>query len=255
MLTKFLTKKMKNDKLAGVLEELGLNEKEAKVYLGALSLGPTTVFKISQTAEIKRTTVYSILESLKKQGLIRIEIKGFKKLYAAENPEKLESMINNRRELLNKTLPEFAALYNLQGGGSLIKYYEGWQASKAVFLELLKEVKPHDDYLVITDQQKWYELDPKFFQKFIEKRAKLNLKIHLLFQDSKIARYHKKLQKNFNEKIKILPKRTDLTTNLIILPHKVVIHQLISPYIAIVIENKSVVKMCREMFEIIWRSI
>lgn len=246
---------MKNLKLISILEELGLNEKEARVYLAALSLGQVNVFKISKVAEIKRTTVYSILESLKKQGLIRIEIKRLKKMYVAERPEKLEAIINAKKELLRKALPEFSALYNLGGGESFVKYYEGWQANKAIFLELLKEVKPHDDYLVITNQEKWYKLDPKFFQKFIEKRARLNIKIRLLLQDSKIAREHKKLQKNFNEKIKILPRGTVLNTNLIVLQHKIVIHQLITPYIAIVIENKSVVRMCREMFEIIWHSI
>lgn len=176
-------------------------------------------------------------------------------MYVAERPEKLEAIINAKKELLRKALPEFSALYNLGGGESFVKYYEGWQANKAIFLELLKEVKPHDDYLVITNQEKWYKLDPKFFQKFIEKRARLNIKIRLLLQDSKIAREHKKLQKNFNEKIKILPRGTVLNTNLIVLQHKIVIHQLITPYIAIVIENKSVVRMCREMFEIIWHSI
>ena len=42
---------------------------------------------------------------------------------------------------------------------------------------------------------------------------------------------------------------------MVITPKKVVIHQLNDPIIAIVIENKNISKMNKEMFEIIWDSI
>ena len=105
---------MKSEKLTNILENLGLTENEAKVYLASLSLGQSTILKISRTAEIKRTTIYSVIESLKQKGLMKIEIKGWKKLFVAESPEKLDVMIKNRREELKSSLPEFLALYNLQ---------------------------------------------------------------------------------------------------------------------------------------------
>src|SRR3989338_6121463 len=113
---------MKNTKLIELLEELGLSENESKVYFASLSLGPATIIRIANTAEIKRTTVYSVVEALKQKGLINLEIKGFKKLYAAENPEKLETILEVKRNKLKAMLPEFAGLYNLKGGESFIKY-------------------------------------------------------------------------------------------------------------------------------------
>lgn len=246
---------MKNNRLTLILTNLGLNEKEAAVYLACLSLGPTTILKISRSAVLKRATVYMIVESLKQKGLINMEVKGFKTLFAAEDPEKLETMLEIKREELKIALPELVALYNLKGGEGKIKYYEGLKSVKSVYEFLLKDIKPHEDYLVIGDQNLWYKLDSKYFQDFIEKRSKLNINIRLLFPDSAIAREHKKFEKNYNEKIKILPPGTVLTTNMVIIPKLLVVHQLTPPIMAIVIENKSAIQMQRELFDIIWKSI
>jgi len=246
---------MKNSRLFSALINLGLNEKEAMVYLACLSLGPTTVLKISRSAGLKRATVYTVIETLKQRGLINMEVKGFKTLFAAEDPEKLETMLKLKRKELEEVLPDLSAMYNLKGGEGKIKYYEGLESVKSVYNSLLRDIKPSEDYLVIGDQNLWHKLDEDFFQDFIVRRSKLNIKIRLLFPDSKIAREHKKIEKNFNEKIKILQPDTTLTTNIVITPQRLIIHQLTAPIMAIVIENKSTIQTQRELFEIIWRSI
>lgn len=247
--------KISDESLQKSLTDFGLSEKEAKVYMAALGLGPTTALKITRFSGLKRPTVYLILESLMKKGLFSIEVKGFKKSYRAESPDRLEAIFDQKKHELTKTLPFLRDLYSKDKSDSFIRYYEGLEAVKLVYEELLDTVRPKDDYLVIGNQEEWLSLDKKFFQKFIEKRAKLNLNIRLLFQDSTLAREHKKFEKNYNEKIKVLPRKTTLTTNMVITPNKVVIHQLASPILAIVIENKNVVKMNKEMFEIMWNSI
>lgn len=246
---------MKNSRLSSVLINLGLSEKEAEVYLTCLSLGPTTALKISRSAVLKRATVYTVIETLKHKGLISMEVKGFKTLLVAEDPEKLETILKSKREELKAVSPELAALYNLKGGEGKIRYYEGLESVKSVYESLLRDIKPHDNYLIIGEQSFWYKLDPQYFQDFIVRRSKLNINIRLLLSDSKIAREHKKAEKNYNERIKILPPNTNLNTNTVITPQYLVIHQLTPPIVAVVIENKSTIQTQRELFEIIWRSI
>ncbi len=244
----------KNNKLVEILKGAGLSDNESLVYFTLLSLGSSSVLNISRASGIKRTTVYSTLESLKQKGLVSIEMRGLKSFFVAENPEKLESVLEERKNKFKSALGEFSSLYNLKGGESFIKYYEGIEAVKNIYENLLKDIRPHEDYLVVGDQSHWMNLDPDYFQKFIEKRAKLNINIRLLFTDSDIARKHKKFEKNYNEKIKILPKNTKLKTNLVITPQRVVVHQLTEPIMAIVIENKSIIQMHKELFEIIWNT-
>lgn len=242
----------KQNSLQKTLIDIGLSESEASVYLASLSLGPATMLQISKASEVKRATAYSIIDSLSQKGIMRIEPRGFKRVFAAEPPEKLEALLTARHEQLKNILPELSALYNLKGGEGFIKYYEGLPAVKGVYEDLLRDIRSGEDYLVVGAQKAWHELDPVFFQNFIERRAKLPIKIRLLFEDSKISQEHKKFERNYNENIRILPKTTKLTTNLVITPQKVVIHQLTPPIIAIVIENQSVIRMCREFFEIMW---
>ena len=243
---------MKNKKLVSVLLDLGLTENEANVYLASISTGPATIMKIAQTAEMKRTTVYSIVETLKKEGLMLIEMKGWKKLYVAESPEKLKTLLNNKKRRLQDNLPEFLALYNLKGNESFIKYYEGSKAIETVYENLLKELKAKDFYLVLSNTKRWVSSDSDFFKNFMKRRGKMNLDLRMLLQRLDVVeRYRNQAGGN----IRFLPKKSQITSSLTIVPKKIVIHQLTPPIMAIVIESPSIIKMNKEMFEIMWEAV
>jgi sugar-specific transcriptional regulator TrmB len=244
-----------DEQLFKILTDTGLSGHEARVYLAALSLGPTTILQISRESGVKRTTIYSTIESLKQKGLISIEPRGFKQVYVAEDPAKLELVFESRRQTLYDKLPELSALYNLQGGESVVKYYEGLESVKNIYESMLRDIRPREDYMVITDNERWYNLDPKYFEKFLQKRARVNINIRVLLQNSEAARKHKQMEQVYNEKVKLLPPKVKLTTNLVLIPRRLMFHQLIPPITAIVIENKSAIKMQQEMFEILWDSI
>lgn len=246
---------MKNEKLLHILTEIGLSEDEASVYLSTLSLGTTSVLRISQATNIKRTTVYGIIDSLKEKGLMRVELKGLKQFYAAENPERLEIMLERRKSDFTKNLPEFMALYKLEGGESVMKYYTGIPAMQEVYRNMLKELKPRDFYFVIANQENWYNLDPKFALAHMEERSKKNIVSKLLFQDSPTAREHHKLQRNYNQEVRLLPLGTSLNVDTVLVPTKFITLELTPPYRTIVIENKSIIELHKEMFEIMWDAI
>jgi sugar-specific transcriptional regulator TrmB len=247
---------MQNDKLLSSLAQFGLEETEASVYLAALSLGATTVLKLSKQTNIKRTTLYEIVDSLIRKGLMKKEIRGFKTLYAAEHPERLESTLDSKRALLARVLPELEGLYNLKGTESTLKYYEGLKAVENIYDDLLKELKPHDFYCAISNIAEWQVLDEEFFMtNHVEKRASMRIDTKLLFVDSPTAQKRKQTERNFNEQVKILSKDSDFHVDLVITPYKVVMFQLKEPLTAVVIENRSIVAIQKAMFEIIWKSI
>lgn len=252
LLSDFMTKKQ--EELLEILKGVGLDEKQAMVYLAMLSLGPATVVKIAAQSEVKRTTVYVILGSLIKMGLANIEMRGWKQLYAATSPERLAELIDERRTKYRSFLPEFMSLRAFQESSSLIKYYEGLPAIKSAYENLLEQIHSGDEYLVVSNTEKWLALDP-FFERFAEKRAKFPVKVRLLLQDTPKARHYKKFEKNFNFKIKLLAVGTDLTTNLNVVGDTVLIHQITPPTIALIINNRSIAKMHKEMFEAIWKAL
>ena len=246
---------MAKNKLFNTLINLGLTENEAAVYLASLSIGPSTILNISKTANIKRTTVYSVVESLKQKGLMNMELRGWKQLYVAENPDKLKSILNQRQEKLKENMPEFMALYNFKGGESFIKYYEGMEAIKSVYERLIKEVRTGEDYYITSNLKDIFTLDKEFFIDFSKRRSKLNINIKLLLENNEEGKEYKKYDKIFNQTSKLFTENIKLKTNLVVIPSMMVVHQLAPPVMAIVIENQSIIQMQKQFFEIIWSSI
>ncbi|MCC6323286.1 hypothetical protein IT400_00680 [Candidatus Nomurabacteria bacterium] len=243
----------KDQKIFNSLIEFGLQENGAAVYLASLSLGATTILKLSKYSDIKRTTVYEVVDALEKKGLMKKEIHGFKTLYAPEHPERLENTLESKRTILSKLLPELEGKYHLKGTESSIKYYEGLTAIKNLYDDILKDLKPRDFYYAVSNTAEWQDIGDDYFMKnHVEKRVNLGLKINLLFVDSPVAQKRKQFERNYNEEIRLLPKDSNIHVDMVITPHKLVIFQLIEPMAALVVENQSMITVQKELFEILW---
>lgn len=128
-----------------LLEKLGLDIYEARVYLALLEMGPSLVTKISQKAEINRTTSYDILQRLLKYGLIRkASGEDAKQKYSAEPPEKLIKFLEKRKFLYEDRideakilLPQLKLLYRVKVR-PVIKFFEGVEGVKEIYEETLK---------------------------------------------------------------------------------------------------------------------
>ncbi len=95
------------------LEKIGLNKKEAKVYLACLELFESTIGQISRKSGVKRTTVYDVVDSLKKKGLLSSLSKNQRTYYYAENPKKLERSLDEKKQILENAMPELMSLANM----------------------------------------------------------------------------------------------------------------------------------------------
>ena len=79
---------MSNENLIHELSHVGLSDKEAAVYLAAMELGPAVVQDIAKKAEVNRATTYVMIESLASRGMMSTFVKGKKRYFAAEPPER-----------------------------------------------------------------------------------------------------------------------------------------------------------------------
>ncbi len=246
---------MKN-KTISKLTELGLGEKEAQLYYAAIKIGPATAQQLSLESGIKRATVYLCIESLIAKGLFHIEIVGKRKLFIPESPDKLEFLLEQKKQTLATLLPHLLQSYiHSTPTTNNIKMYQGLTRVKLLYDHILGSLKPGDEYLVISDQEKWHALDPQYFEAFIQKRSTLHLATRLILQDTVHARSSKLKEAEYVEKIKLLPHHIKMNTNMIILPNKVVILQIVEPLLAILIENQNVTDMNRALFNTIWELI
>jgi sugar-specific transcriptional regulator TrmB len=84
--------------------KLGYSEKESRVYLASLEIGPTSVQNIAKKADVKRVTTHAVLNVLMKRGLIEVTTVGKKRMYAATSPEIL--LTHLRAEKMNLEMKE-----------------------------------------------------------------------------------------------------------------------------------------------------
>ena len=88
------------------LVKFGLSENESKVYLFLLRQGSSKVNEIYEGTKIQRTFVYEILRNLLEKGLVSYVVKSGIKYFEASNPDKLKEIIEEKKILLDKILPE-----------------------------------------------------------------------------------------------------------------------------------------------------
>ncbi|MDB5204278.1 MAG: Transcriptional regulator, TrmB [Candidatus Taylorbacteria bacterium] len=237
------------------LEDFGLNETESKIYAALLSTGGGSVSTIAEAAHIKRTTTYSTLDGLIKQGLARFDEFGFKRKIVPEDPQRLKVILEQKQIKLTKTLPTLESMYNLKGNESFIKYYKGFEAVKPIYEKLIQDIGPNEEYFVLSNQKMWHERDPIFFEDFSVRRGRLPIKIKIILEQNDTSQRYFERRKLYNAEIRFLPKDVKLETNLVITPQRTLIHQLVHPIVALIVENNSFIKMHQEMFRIMWNSL
>jgi len=244
---KYIKKDLKNK-----LQSIGLSDKETDIYLSSLEIGPATVLQLSRASDIKRSTIYGIIERLEKKGLMTIQMQGFKQLYEALPPKNLEQLLERQRQELVSCLPELEALYGQHEANSLIRVYRGREAMYSAYSWVLDTLKPSDDYLVFGDLQAWYETDPEYFEQWPIKRREIMRAGRSIFTNSDLSQEYLSKQTSLQTMVKILPTDRHFDAIKIISTHFLLIHKTGQPNLVFVIENPSIIQMYKEMFELMW---
>jgi predicted transcriptional regulator len=135
-----------NDELIRQVEELGLSNKEARVYIANLMLGPAGVQQIADTSGIKRVTTYVILEALVNLGLVSQTNKTKKTLFNAEAPdnlrrllEKREESVREQKQQLNELLPQLSQLTMLPKEAPSVKFYDSAEGIRTVMKSVIAD--------------------------------------------------------------------------------------------------------------------
>src|SRR3990172_12433706 len=84
------------------LIDFGLTDKEITVYLSLLKTGPNTIMNLSRETGIKRSTTHNTVEELIKKGLVSQTNYGERRMVVAEDPKKLEFLLEQKRWEMKK---------------------------------------------------------------------------------------------------------------------------------------------------------
>lgn len=145
------------------LHNIGLSEKETAVYLTLLRGGNMNAADIAEHTNVKRTTVYPVVETLKEKKLVGEIKEGAKTLFFAEPPERLRSYFQDRKTSFEEQeknfddfLPRIRGLQSMQGTQPVFKYYEGREGVLDSIRDML-ETESADNEMRMTYSQDFVE--------------------------------------------------------------------------------------------------
>jgi len=92
------------------LLQVGLSEREAKIYIAILELGEATIADIVKKAQIKRSTVYDMIELLKQKGLISRFYRQKRQIFCAEDPKKIIEDLEKKKKGMEEVMPELVSI-------------------------------------------------------------------------------------------------------------------------------------------------
>lgn len=252
-------KHMQIIELATKLQSVGLSEKQARVYVAALFLGPSAVQKIAEQAEINRATTYVILDELASMGLVSESTEGKKTVFVAEPPQSIEryldvqnKQISAKQDELKNILPRLKEVSRSSDGVDtpVVRFYKGKEGILQINSEMRRKAKPGTTIYGITNLDEVEKMFPGHFQVNHTHRLRKKLASKVLYfgidQDlitsTKLMRQTKRLHDPVNADITFYQGSVNL------------IAYNGDNSTGIVIENKQIVETLRKLFELAWEN-
>jgi sugar-specific transcriptional regulator TrmB len=237
-----------------ILEQFGLKGKKADVYLASLELGSATVIEIAKKAAIKRTTGYDILMELIKMGLVSETIKGKKRLFIGENPEKIQKDLQKKESLFAKILPQLKSIHNISGIKPKIRYFEGREGLIEVYDDALKYA---GEIMAFGSEDVYKVLGQDWVEDYIKRRVRKEIRVRAILPSTEYL--EKEIfvrdQKQMRTCKPIKKEKYPFSIEIDIYGHQKVALISNKERLAIIIESAEIYKTMKFIFELVWDSL
>lgn len=239
-------------KLKVILENCGLEEKEADVYLKSLELGQSSAYNLSKQLAFPRSTCYEILEKLREKGYISLFYKKGTKIYYPEDPRIIIEKSKVSFSLFEKSLPQFDALFKTADNKPSVRFLKGKEGIKIILEEILKEAS---EVLVFSSEDYIKNLEEDYLANFLKRRLEKGIGIKSILRQSVEAEQRKLVSQKELREVRIISKDNDFHSFFAIWQNKVAMFSFQKEMIALVIDDQDLVKTQKAMFWLIWDSV
>jgi sugar-specific transcriptional regulator TrmB len=245
---------MNQNKIIETIKEFGISELESQVYLSLLKNGVSNASLIASDLNIKRTTIYPILERLIEHGLVNSYDQNTKKVFAATKPNKLLLQYEKKLDSLSKIIPQLENIAKTDLGQILgVKFIQTKKELESIYNNILLEYK-NKEYYIIGSSVTWLNLDEDFFIDFRKKRAKNNTKVKLILtkdSESAVGQDDPSLLREY----KYLPAKVGFKSTIDIYHDKIIIVGPEVKALCAVIAIPPMVDVFRSIFEVLWEKL
>lgn len=236
------------------LEEVGLSDKEASVYLALLQFDNATPSEIAEKTRLNRTTVYVILESLEKKGLAS-EIDSGKKIhYQAAAPERLETYVEQQQLKLEETgrrlkeiIPQIKTVQRESGERPVVKFFDGKEAALKNSLDFFESTDKSGEAYFLFNRDL---IDEVFTARELEAAQKIRPKKQVGGKSLYISTHTDLPSNELTERRKIDPTKYPLFCDISMYEDRIQIVTLGKSVSTIYIKSKDVAETLKSLFRL-----
>ena len=237
------------------LTSAGLSDKEAKAYVSNLEMGKATAADIAKRADIKRSTIYGILDDLMRKGLASYSQQGKKRFFKAQDPQSITEMIDANKHSFENILPNLAGIYSSHKLKPAVQFFEGREGIKRIYEDTLNcKYKKIYQVVRVNDFVKFPGAD--FSKEYIRKRAAKGITAYAIHPHE--GDLHNEFYGENSVKLKRIVRyvRQDIfhTSMIMIYDYKVAVISTEKEGFGFIIESKEFSETMRGYFDYMWET-
>lgn len=249
-------------KLQDILQMVGLDKKEASIYLACLQFGNVTATTIARVTGIPRTSLYDIAPKLVEQGFLTISKKQKTTFFIATDPSKIIDTLHHRKEKIEhqiqefkQNLSDFQSVKSFVGIVPSVQYYE-WREALELFFQQIAQAEYSYSIFSLDDLLKHVFFDIDELLKHLSHPWVKGAQRIMTYSENAIK--YKKMVEKINKKIKrkILPKWYTLAAEITLFEWTLLQMSFWDPKPAILeMKHPIYYQAHKTLFDYIWKSI
>ncbi|MEK7458793.1 MAG: helix-turn-helix domain-containing protein [Patescibacteria group bacterium] len=238
--------------LERALLAFGFDKKEARIYLAGLECNSASVLDIARRTGFARTTIYPIIENLRRRGYFLLrKIKG-RTHYVAEQPEMFLQKLEERQRTFTAILPLLTSLHGTAHEKTGVTMYEGTDGFKQFWQRIFRSgVK---EYCLLTTgvQLLDYVKEPYIVKRIIAERVRRGIVSRQLIPKNRetqkfVAKDEKELRVS-----RFLPASVQLPATILLFGNEVAFVTTRKENSVILVASGDISVTLRTIFELLW---
>ena len=236
-----------------LLLDLGLDDRETKIYLALLNGGPMLPQHIARATGLKRSNLYNIFPEMMKRGLLHEIKQGKRNLLSANSPDKLFDDYEQKYKEIRQNISELAALYRVQGFKPRIEVYEGLEGIQKVYMDTIDQKK---EVLSVDRIANYHPSAYEWVIKhYISERVKRNVWIRAIVTANEAAKIGMPDTEEECRKTRFVPEaKFPFKIDTMIYGDKIcfTMCEKGKPLVGIIIQSKEIAQTQRALFDLAW---
>ena len=241
--------------------KLGFSSEIADIYLALYAHGKQTVSELARNSGVERTRIYRLVDELKASGLVEVEARYKKSIFAAAPLSNLQSLLSKKEQELYDLRGDLFDLQQLfidrsSSSPTKVQTYKGPEGMKQMFWNQTRSTTGNLSLLYENMQSR---TNLVFFERWTQAMEEKNIPSRSLIGDHFIQSQQEWYKKHKNERLKKWEGRY-IAPTVFAITHSVVIFNDVTAYInwkdgeifGVEIYNQEIADAQRQFFEILW---